>query len=472
MPFDRLFDITAFRVITNDVASCYQILGLVHDRWRPVAGRFKDYIAVPKPNGYQSLHTAVIGPDGVRIEVQIRTREMHQVAEHGVAAHWAYKEDRKVVDPSADAFIWLRSLVESGAEIDNSREYLESVRLDLFDDEVFVFTPKGDVKSLPAGATPVDFAYAIHSEVGRRCQGAKVNGRLVQISHELQNGDMIEIITSDNQRPRKEWLDFVKSGRAASRIRQELRSVRRANSLELGRDMLAAELKRIGKKYAIVEKSGDLLKVARQLKYQTVDMLLIDIGFARTSAQSVVERMVPPTESEAKRAPLRRIGQRLRSLMPANRDSRVIIPGNDDDLMHSFARCCNPVPGEEIVGFVTRGRGIVVHVSSCPRLGSIDQERIQELEWAGGKRAEADGTRRVRIKVVARNEPGILADISRAISAAGIDIAEAHCKSQHDGTALNLFDVRIKSAGQLKNASDAVRKVEGVHSVERVLGRS
>ncbi len=469
--FDGLFDITAFRVIVPDVASCYQVLGLIHDKWRPVAGRFKDYIGVPKPNGYQSLHTTVIGPEGVRIEVQIRTREMHQVAEHGVAAHWAYKEDRKVVDPSADAFIWLRSLVESGAEIDNSREYLDSVRLDLFEDEVFVFTPNGDVKSLPAGATPVDFAYAVHSEVGRRCHGARVNGRMVQISHELKNGDSVEIITSENQRPRKEWLEFVKSGRAASRIRQELRAERRADALELGRDMLATELKKAGRKLAAVEKSRDLHRVARQLKFQTVDMLLIDIGFAKTDVKSVVERIVPPAEQEVKPTPIRRFGQHLRSLIPAGREPRVTVQGSNDDVMHTFARCCNPVPGEEIVGFVTRGRGLVVHVTSCQRLDNIETERLRALDWDGGRSAETDGTRRVRVKVIARNEPGTLADITRAISSAGIDIAEAHCKSQSDGNALSLFDVRIKSAGHLAKALESVRKIDDVLTVERVHGR-
>ena len=477
LEFDQVFDLTAFRIIVADKASCYEALGLVHDLWKPVPGRFKDYIAVPKPNGYQSLHTTVVGPKGQRVEIQIRTSEMHHVAEHGVAAHWAYKEGKNI-EAGGEQFAWLRDLVHTQADIDDSEELLDSVKMGLFDDEVFVFTPNGDIVSLPHGATPLDFAYTIHSEVGHHAVHAKVNGRGVSLRHELQNGDNVEILTRSDQRPREEWLDIVKSSRAKAKIRQHIRMEKRERAREVGRTLLTAELKRYNLKYDSVMKSGDLQAAAELLKVQEVGQLLIAIGYGKIQKEQVSAKIVPP-ESTPKpdtkeSGAFQRIGDRIAQFLGRQSRGVVKLAGMDGEVMVTYARCCDPVYGEEIVGYVTRGRGVVVHLANCRRVLNLEEERRTEVEWETlgsqreGKEGEGATKRRVTLCVVCRDEAGLLTKMSAAFTGRGVNIAQANCRTTPDGLATNTFEVYVLNAGQLAEAIRTVGKIDGVLSVNRV----
>ena len=476
--FDEIHDITAFRIIVADKGACYNVLGLVHDRWRPVAGRFKDYIAVPKSNGYQSLHTTIVGPHGERIEIQIRTAEMHQTAEFGVAAHWAYKEGRSGETATGEAFTWMRNLFESQAEIDDAREYLESVRLDLFDDEVFVFTPAGDVKALPRGSTPLDFAFAVHSKVGEHCAHARVNGRHVSLRHTLENGDVVEITTREDQYPREEWLEIARSSRARAKIRAYIGAEKKQRARELGQELISQELRRHGLRFDTVVKDGRLGRAAEQLRLQNVEQLLVDVGYGRHQAETAVRRLLPPEQVKAPPGPIsgpqtivRRFGERIRSLVGKPEARHVHIVGLRGDVMTSFARCCEPVPGEPITGYITRGRGVVVHATGCDRLANLEPERQVEVEWDNGA-SSGDSTepRRVRVRVVSRDEPGILGEMSHAFTERGVNITEARCRARGDGMATSTFEVTVTNIGQLGDALKHVGRVSGVMSVERVHG--
>ncbi|HEY0094835.1 MAG TPA: bifunctional (p)ppGpp synthetase/guanosine-3',5'-bis(diphosphate) 3'-pyrophosphohydrolase, partial [Archangium sp.] len=384
--FEQIHDIIAFRIIMPAVPSCYEALGLVHQLWKPVPGRFKDFIAIPKPNMYQSLHTTVVGPLGERIEVQIRTPDMHKVAEEGIAAHWAYKEGKALtVSKDDEKFAWLRQLMEWQQDLKDPKEFLETVKVDLFTDEVFVFTPKGDVKSLPRGATPVDFAYAIHSDVGGRCVGAKVNGKIVPLRYKLKNGDTIEVLTSPQAHPSKDWLTFVKTSRAQQRIRAFIKQQQREKSLQLGRELLERELKRFQLNFNKLLKTGALKKTCEELGFRVEDDLLVAVGYGKVVPNQIITRVVPPeklaagttgdgkgttgdgasTSSSSSMLPsLSRVTDFAKKLVGKQSSSGVQIGGVDDVLVR-FGRCCNPVPGDPIAGFITRGRGVTVHTVGC-----------------------------------------------------------------------------------------------------------
>ena len=472
--FEQLHDLTAFRIVVGSKSQCYEALGIVHDVWKPVPNRFKDYIAIPKANGYQSLHTTVLGPSGERIEIQIRTDSMHRVAEHGVAAHWAYKEGRSTLGPESQAFTWLRDLVTSHAAIENSREFLDSVKLDLFSDEVFVFTPAGDIVSLPHGATPLDFAYSIHSEVGSHAVHAKVNGRLVTLRHELQNCDVVEILTRPDQHPREEWLEIVRSAKARQKIKDYITREAKEKAREMARGVLAAEFKRYGMRLETVIRNGDLAAAAELLKVQTVDQLLLAVGYGKLSKEAVVSKVVPPETKpvdEQPAGPVKRFGQAIKSLITRPERPAISLEGVDGELLVAYARCCNPVHGDDIVGFVTRGRGIVVHTSSCPRLEHLEEERRCEVRWSDlGVKDAGVARRRVTVRVICRDEAGLLAEMSSAFSSRGVHIVQAHCRARENGLATNLFDVLVSNVGQLGEALKVLGKVEGVLSVERVQG--
>ena len=469
---DDLHDVTAFRVIVEEMSTCYTVLGLVHAAWKPVGGRFKDYIAVPKPNGYQSLHTTVLGPQGERIEIQIRTHDMHRVAEHGVAAHWAYKEGKAAVpDASAQQFAWLRDLVHSQQDIDDSVELLDTVRHDLIADEVFVFTPAGDVINLAQGATPLDFAYAVHSEVGDHAVHARVNGRGVSLRHVLKTGDRVEITTRADQHPREEWLDFVKSGKARAKIRQYIRAEKREKARELGRTLLTAEFKRYGLRFDNVLKSGDLLAAAEILKTQTVDQLLIAVGYGKIKKESVAEKVAPPEivprDEPVVPGRMQRIGEHLRRVIGRPQDRGIRLAGMDGEVMVKYGKCCSPVPGDKIVGYVTRGRGLVVHTADCTRMSNLEGERQVEVEWDSLAPEGEDKCRSVTVRVLCKDEPGLLSKMSHAFSTRGVNIAQAHCRTREDGLATNIFEVSVRHASQLNDALRAVQKIEGVVTVER-----
>ncbi len=465
--FEGVHDVIAFRVLTHTVPNCYEALGLIHSMWKPVPGRFKDFIAIPKPNMYQSLHTTVIGPFGERIEVQIRTHEMHKVAEEGIAAHWAYKEGRTTVGRGDDAkFAWLRQLMEWQQDLKDPKEFLETVKVDLFTDEVFVFTPKGDVKDLPRGATPVDFAFSIHSAVGERCVGAKVNGKIVPLRYKLKNGDTVEILTNVNAHPSKDWLTFVKTSRAQARIRAYIKSQQREKAMALGRELLDREFKRFGLNFNKLAKGDNLPKVLGDMGLRQLEELLSSVGYGKVAPSQVLQRVLPPEKLAAPQVQdtsVSRITEIFKKAVGRTSKTGVRINGIDD-VMVRFGRCCNPVPGDAILGFITRGRGVTVHTAGCEKVLSTDNERRVDVQWD----IKGDFKRPVTVRVLTADRPGLLADISQKFSAAGVNISQANCRSTGDDRAVNTFEVAITDLKQLQGVMTAIERIKGVFAVERV----
>ena len=468
--FEQIYDVIAFRVIVENVAQCYESLGIIHSLWKPVPGRFKDYIAIPKPNMYQSLHTTVIGPRAERIEIQLRTRAMHQIAEEGVAAHWAYKEAKggDAANPKdAARFGWLRQLVEWQRDLTDPKEFLETVKVDLFADEVFVFTPRGDVKSLPDGATPLDFAYAVHSEVGEHTVGAKVNGKIVPLRYKLKNGDTVEILTAPTAHPSKDWLTFVKTSRAQARIRSFIRQLEHKRSLEIGREVAERELRRYGASLHKLTKSGTLDEAAQKLGYKRGDDLLVALGYGKVGPAQILEQLLSAeklAQAPAAEEPTSRLTELFRKVARRPSAGGVRISGIDDVLVR-FGRCCNPVPGDEIVGYITRGRGVTVHTRACEKTLTLDPLRRVDVAWdenAGQVKRPAS------IRVVTDDRPGVLAQISRTISEAGMNITQATCRTTGAGRAVNTFEMSIGELKQLRGVMRNIQGLEGVVSVERI----
>jgi len=479
--FDQVHDVIAFRLIMPSVPSCYEALGLIHQLWKPVPGRFKDFIAIPKPNMYQSLHTAVIGPMSERMEVQIRTEEMHRIAEEGIAAHWAYKEGKSLISKDDEKFAWLRQLMEWQQDLKDPKEFLETVKVDLFTDEVFVFTPKGDVKSLPRGATPVDFAFAIHSDIGNRCVGGKVNGKIVPLRYKLKNGDMVEVLTNPAAHPSKDWLTFVKTSRAQQRIRSFIKLQQREKSLQLGRELADKEFRRFSLNLNKMLKSGELKELSNELGYRIEEDMLVAIGYGKIVPQQLIKRLVPPekladaAEERTREAAngssgptlpatgLSRMTEIARKLVGKSNRSGVQIGGVDDVLVR-FGRCCNPVPGDAIAGFITRGRGVTVHHVSCEKALATDPERRVDVQWD----VRGDFKRPVTLRVLTADRPGLLADISNTFSKKGVNISQANCRATGDDRAVNTFEVTISDLKQLTELMRTIERLNGVYSVERI----
>jgi GTP diphosphokinase / guanosine-3',5'-bis(diphosphate) 3'-diphosphatase len=458
--FEQVYDVIAFRVLVDNVGQCYEVLGHVHSLWRPIPGRFKDYIAMPKVNQYQSLHTSVIGPHAERIEIQIRTKDMHRVAEEGIAAHWEYKEKSKLEERTQKQFAWLRQLLEWQQDLKDPTEFLDTVKYDLFTDEVFVFTPKGEVISLKRGATPVDFAYAIHTEVGNRCAGAKVNGRMVPLRTGLKNGDMIEIITNPGQRPSKDWLAFARTGRARTKIRAFVRTDERARSKELGREILERELKKNGMSLQKLVKDGKLQEIAEESKHKTLDSLFVALGYGKALPAQILEKLMPFKEQAA--AEESKLGQIFKAV--TRRSTGGVVVQGIDDVLVRYAKCCNPLPGEPIVGFITRGRGITIHSLGCTRALDTDPARKIEVSWDEKGAVQ----RPVSVRVLTTDRPGILATISQAFSDNGVNISQANCKVTESDRAVNTFEVMIKDTDQLRRVLGQIRQLKGVLSVDRL----
>jgi GTP pyrophosphokinase len=469
---EQIHDLVAFRIVLEGGSeACYAALGIVHSTWAPIPTRFKDWIALPRPNGYQSLHTTVIGPGGVRMEVQIRTAEMHRNAEFGIAAHWKYKQGSAGPDPADSKFAWLRQLLERQGELSDPHEFLEALKVDLFPDEVFVFTPRGDVITLPAGATAVDFAYAIHSEVGEHCSGARVNGKLVALRHRLVDGDTVEILTSPSQTPRKDWLDFVVSARARGRIRHAIRLAENARSRELGREILERELRRAGLSLPRLLESGQLEeaghKVARREARGGVDELFAAIGWGKVEAAAVVRALRPDWRPETRPEPAP-ASRKLRDLFRRERrpsGTGVRVQGHGD-VMVRFGECCRPLPGDDVIGFVTRGRGVTVHQKDCRLAFQLDPARRMEVEWD----SEGGEPRPIRVRVSSRDEPGLLAKITKTISLAQINIGAARITTHEDRTATQDFELWVTDLATLRSVMKEIEKIKGVFSVERVRG--
>jgi GTP diphosphokinase / guanosine-3',5'-bis(diphosphate) 3'-diphosphatase len=466
--FDEIYDLTAVRVITNSLKDCYGTLGVIHTLWKPISHRFKDFIAVPKSNGYQSLHTTVIGPKGDPVEIQIRTREMHQVAEEGIAAHWKYKEGRSAVDPADQSFVWLRQLMEWQRELKDSKEFLDTLRVDLFPDEVYVFTPRGDVRQFPRGATPIDFAFGIHTDVGLRCVGAKINGRLVPLRSELQNGDIVEIVTSPAHVPSKDWLKIIKTPRARSKIRQWIKNEERARSVSLGRDLLEKEIRRLGKSPNQLLRPEAIALALERYGFADDEELFAALGYGKVSPRQAVGRLLPPEEfqeltetEESREKKAERKASRTRVA-----EEGVRIRGIDDILVR-FSKCCSPVPGDEIIGFITRGRGVSIHTADCPNAVSLmaDPERQIAVSW-DGRRKEPH---QVKIRVeIGKDRPGVLAEITTAISSTNTNITQADIRVTEERMGVNNFVLEVADLKQLQSTITAIRKVDGVVGVERV----
>jgi GTP pyrophosphokinase len=465
--FEQVYDLVAFRIVTKSVRDCYELLGTVHSLWKPVPGRFKDYIAMPKGNGYQSLHTTVIGPEGRRVEIQIRTEDMHRVAEAGIAAHWKYKEQGDTDDKDGMRFAWLRQLIEWHKSLEDPNEFMETVKIDLFADEVYVFTPAGEVKPFPKGSTPIDFAYKVHSEVGDHCVGAKSNGKIVPLRYEMRNGDVLEILTSPTARPTKDWIKLARTSNARQKIQHYLRRAERDRSRQLGYEMLDKELKRYEYSLAKMVKDGDIVVHAESYGHKNVDDFFSAIGFGRLQLPKVIAKIVP--EEVRNRAPREETAfeKIVKKVTGRTSPSAVTVKGIDDVLVR-FARCCNPIPGDEITGFITRGRGVTVHNVKCSAAISTDPQRRIEVAWGAGKEAPPTSGRPVRIRVLCVDKPGILADISKSISGEDVNIKTAQIRTTRDNKASGTFEVHVKNTQQLHQVMQAVGKVKGVISVSRL----
>jgi guanosine-3',5'-bis(diphosphate) 3'-pyrophosphohydrolase len=462
--YDQIYDLIGFRILVDSVGECYEALGVVHAAWKPVPGRFKDYIAIPKPNGYQSLHTTVIGPYGERIEIQIRTRDMHRVAEYGIAAHWRYKTAGEGPDDD-QRFAWLRQLLEWQTQLQDPQEFLRTVKEDLFSEEVFVFTPKGDLLNFPVGSTIIDFAYRIHSEVGRHCTGARVNGRIVPLRHQLESGDTVEIITTPSQQPSKDWLKIAKTSRARARIRTYVKGQQSQRSIAVGREILERDLGRHHFDLATLRKDGTLERVTKELGLGNEDALLAEVGYGKITGQQVLAKIVPELELERRREQKEGALARLMRLVSRPPKGAVRISGLDGEVLVRFAKCCQPLPGERIAGFITRGRGVTVHAADCPKVQETDPQRRVDVVWEDAKAAVP---RAVQIEVTCVDAPGLLAAMSKAISSAGVNIARAQVHPAADHKSQNTFELMVGNLDELNTVMKNLGRVRGVLRVTRV----
>ena len=458
--FDEVYDVIAFRIILDsDIdKTCYEALSIVHALWKPVPGRFKDYIAMPKANNYQSLHTAVIGPYGERVEIQIRTRAMHEWAEKGIAAHWRYKEGRAFQDNEDNQIKKLREALEIQQEIKNPKEFMSNLKMALFPEEVYVFTPHGDVKSFPKGATPIDFAYSIHTDVGNKCTGAKVNRNIVPLRYQLQNGDRVEIITQVGHHPSKDWLKYVVTSRAISKIRNWINLEEKNSSLALGKDLLEKEFKRNNLKFATYIKSDEIKKVMTEHSLLTLDDLISQVGYGRISPRQVVNHFLvadAPKEAE-------KLQEKEKKKLSASPSLGISLTGIDD-VMVKFAKCCNPIPGDEISGYISRGRGITVHTQTCPHLKRLDAERIVDVNWDVRQKHAYP----VHVKVVCNDRKGVLTEVSSVITSFDINISFAQVETT-DMIANCLFVMDVYDTQQLNSIFSAIRQLKIVRSIERI----
>ncbi|MFC1591722.1 RelA/SpoT family protein [Thermodesulfobacteriota bacterium] len=461
LDFSQIYDLTAFRIIVDSRKECYEVLGIVHSIWKPIPGRFKDYISLPKTNMYQSLHTTVVGPYGQRVELQIRTEEMDKVARHGIAAHWKYKEGRKIEQKDDQRFAWLQQVMESQGELKDSREFMEAFRVDIFPDAVYAFTPAGEVIELPCGSTPIDFAYCIHTDVGHRCVGAKVNANIVPIRYEIKSGDVVEILTQKQHKPSRDWLKFVKTSRAKTKIRQWVNLQERERSIVLGREICEKEFRKNKLSFSKFLKDGQLLAAVAKERVKTTDDLFAAVGQGRIGVRMLINRFLPkekPEDSVFKQKPARSVRK------PKRKSGMGIRVQGLDDIMVRFGKCCNPIQGDTIKGFITRGRGVTVHTVACPFLEWADTERIIDAQCDTSSIHVAT----VPIEVICEDKKGLLADITASISVAETNILNAKVKTTPEKKAVGIFDVEIDSLDKLERVIGEIKKIKGVLKVSRI----
>ena len=462
LPFEEIYDIIAFRIILDSISHCYEALGLIHSMWKPIDHKFKDYIARPKANMYQSLHTTVVGPFGERIEIQIRTWEMDRVAKSGIAAHWSYKEGKRIDENISEKFAWIQDLVENQENFRDPGEFLENVRIDLFQDEVYVFTPRGEIKTLANGATTVDFAYMIHTEVGNQCTGAKVNGQLVPLVYQLKTGDIVEITTSKNHHPSKDWLKFVKTVKARSKIRQWIKTQEKERSITLGREMLEKAFRKEKLNFNNLIKTEELAEVAAHFGFKTIDDLIANVGYGKITPLQVVRKFAPkPQAEDVPESIFNKLIERV------NRKKKlktgVLVKGVDDILI-KFGKCCQPVPGDNIVGYITRGYGVTVHRTNCVNALGMNPERQIEVDW----NQEATEMYPVKIRIISHDRQGLLADLVGNISKYGANILQATSDTRDSKIVDSFFTIGVVDISHLEKILSAVRKVKLVQDVKRI----
>jgi GTP pyrophosphokinase len=461
LSFEQIYDLIAFRIILDTLPQCYEALGLIHSMWKPIDYKFKDYIGRPKPNMYQSLHTTVIGPVGERIEIQIRTWEMDRVAKSGIAAHWSYKEGRRIDENISKKFAWIQDLVENQETFRDPGEFLENVRLDLFPDEVYVFTPKGDIRALPKGSTPVDFAYLIHTEVGHKCVGAKVNGQMVSLPYQLQTGDIIEIVTSKNHTPSKDWLKFVKTIKARSKIRQWVKTQEKERSISLGREMLDKAFRKERLSFTTLSKSEKMNEVVEALGVKTLDDLIANVGYGKVTPLQVLRPFtVKPESPDSRESILEKLMSRVRKKKPR---AGVLVKGVEDILI-KFGKCCQPVPGDPIIGYITQGYGVTVHRASCVNALRSSPERQIDVEW----NTESAESYPVKIQIISNDRMGLLADLVGNISKLGANILHASSDTKENKMVESHFTISVTDTEHLERILSAMRRVKQVQDARRI----
>ncbi|DAA91465.1 TPA: (p)ppGpp synthetase [Candidatus Gastranaerophilales bacterium HUM_7] len=469
---DQIYDLFALRILVNSVKDCYAALGVVHELYNPMPGRFKDYISVPKPNMYQSLHTTLIGPKGTPFEVQIRTWDMHRIAEFGIAAHWAYKEANKNKKSNVivqdDKLAWLRESLEWQKDMQDPQEFLKTLKTELFEDEVYVFTPKGQIKVLPRGATPIDFAYSVHAEIGHHMTGCKINSKMMPIVTKLKNGDIVEIITSDQAKgPSRDWLKFVKSSSAKNKIQQWFKKAEREDNIVKGKDLIEKEIKRIGMNYSTLFKNEYVQVALNRYKFNTIDDMYSAVGFGAISSSRIIAKMLEAYKKDNQDEEIEKTIEELATEKPKiNRTSSngVIVKGIDNCLVR-FSKCCNPVPGDEIIGFITRGRGVSIHRKDCQNVKDLvsQGDRIIDVIWSDKDKSSYN----VDIQILANDRNGLLADIIKEISNNKCTLIAVDSKVHRDRTAETNLTIEVENLNVLNTVVKALRKVDSVYEVNR-----
>ena len=472
---DQIYDLFALRILVNSIKDCYAALGVVHEMYSPMPGRFKDYIAVPKPNMYQSIHTTLLGDKGTPFEVQIRTWDMHRIAEYGIAAHWAYKEasyfgKKQSVKVEEDKLAWLRETLEWQKDMQDPQEFLDTLKTELFEDEVYVFTPKGAIKVLPRGATPIDFAYNIHAEIGNKMVGAKINSKMVPIITPIKNGDIVEILTSDNSKgPSMDWLKFVKSTSAKSKINSWFKKEKREENIEKGKDLIEKELKRIGIPYAELFKTDYINPMLERYKYKNLDEMYLAVGFGAITANRIIARMLIEYRKEHKEEP--KIEEKIEELAKNKvdntkvSDSGVIVKGIDNCLV-KLSKCCNPLPGDEIIGYITKGRGVSVHRKDCPNVADLlkEQNRIIDVKWYND---EKKSSYTVEIEIFANDRNGLLGDIVQKLNDSKVRLISVNAKATKERIAITEVTLEVDSVESLNKVIRELRKIDSVYEVSR-----
>ncbi len=464
--FDQIFDLTAVRILVNSIKDCYGVLGIVHTLWKPIPGRFKDYVAMPKANMYQSLHTTVIGPNGEPVEIQIRTWEMHRTAEYGIAAHWKYKAGKSSTDDFDRKLTWLRHLMEAQGDLKDSHEFMETLKIDLFIDEVFVFTPKGDVLNLPKGSTPIDFAYTIHSAIGNQCVGAKVNGKIVPLDYKLKNGDIVEILTSANSNgPSRDWLNIVKSSQARNKIRQWFKKEKREENIQKGREILEKEVRRQGFIYSELFKPEWVDKVLKKFNFNSIDDLYATVGYGGLTSHQVLLRLKEDYNKFHGKTKDRDIEVKSRKIASKHASPNGVRVSGYRDMSVRFSKCCNPVPGDKIIGYITRGRGVSIHRADCTNITNLtDQDRIIDVSWE----SDAKVNYQAEIQIKAKDQQGLISNVSIVLADTKIPVTAMNARTTKNGLAYINLTIEVKSAEELDKLLRGFKKIKGVISTHRV----